>query len=131
MDVRRLIVQAGDLFEGFTARAHEGRTALTTNFLERFQAVGDECRAKNEKTFYPGLGQAHQFMIGEGREPRLACEAGLKGDGVLLWRQTGALYERACRGEDLGAVTSCLQRRTGVAAIGHREAVRLGRIGFS
>ena len=38
-----MVVEAGDLLEGFAASGEKGFAALLLDFLERFQAVGGEC----------------------------------------------------------------------------------------
>jgi hypothetical protein len=64
-DVGLLIVQAGDLLERFAAGAHEIFAALLGNFLDGFEAIGDEGGANDEQAFFASLGQALELVVGK------------------------------------------------------------------
>ena len=125
-DVGLLIVQAGDLLERFAAGGHEIVAALFGDFLDGFEAIGDEGGADNEQAFLAGLGQALELVVGERREPGFAGEAGLKGNGVFVGGNAGASDECARGGENLGFVTGGVRGRARGAAIGDERAMRFG-----
>jgi hypothetical protein len=49
IDIRRLVVEAGDLLEGFPASLEEGLLTLATDFLKCLQAVCHERRAYDQQ----------------------------------------------------------------------------------
>ena len=119
------------MLERFAAGAHEIFAALLGNFLDGFEAIGDEGGANDEQAFLAGLGQALQLVVGERREPRFAGEAGLEGDGVFIGGDAGARDEGARGGEDLGFVTRGVRGRARGAAISYERSMRFGRIAFA
>src|ERR1035437_1385661 len=115
IDEGRVIVQAGDLLKRLAAGLEKRGASLLLDFLERLEAVGGERGANHQELFYAGLGQSGEFEIGEGREPRLADETRLEGDGMLVCANPRAGRERtggreALRSEERRVGKECRSR---------------------
>lgn len=70
-------------------------------------------------------------MIGVGFEPRITAKAGLKGDGIFFYRDRGFSDEGSDGFETLGAITGRVGWTGVFAAMGGRETVAAGRIGYA
>ena len=69
-----MLVQAGNQRQRLAARLQKGLTPPQSDFLERLEAIGDECRTKDYQPLDAGCGEPDQFLIGvgfnHGSEPR-------------------------------------------------------------
>src|SRR6188474_643279 len=86
LEPQRVLVQAGNQRQRLAARLQKGLTPPQSDFLERLEAIGDECRTKDYQPLDAGWGEPDQFLIGIGLQPRLRAKARLEGDGVLAGR---------------------------------------------
>ena len=131
IDVGRLVVETRNLPERLAAGLQKCVAAFDGDFLDRLQAVGDEGGTDDQEALFSLPGQAREFVVGEGREPRFAGEAGLERDGVFIRSDAGAGDEGARGGEDLGLVAGGVGGRAGRATVGDERAVGLGRIALA
>lgn len=124
-----MAVEAGDEGEGFAAGFEEAFLTADTDFLEGFEAVGDEGGAEDEEAFDAFLGQADEFEVGVGLEPGIAAQSGLEGDRVPA--DAGALGESGGGAQALGAVTGGVGGGRGLAAVRGFQAMAAGGIAFA
>lgn len=74
-DVRRLIIEAGDMFKGGSASSKEIGTTLLGDLFQRFKAIGHECRGHDQHPPFPLSREPLQLMVGVGHEPGFSDEA--------------------------------------------------------
>ena len=126
-----MIVQTRNLFERFAAGGDERVTPFLADFFQGFQAVRDERRAHDQDALLALFRQAHEFDVGERRQPGFAGETGLKRDRIAGVRKTRANGQRPRGGEHLGAVAGGVNGRARRATVGDFGAVSLGGIRFA
>ncbi len=110
MDVRRLVIEAGDLLERFSAGSEKGFFALHANFFQRFEAVRDESGAEHEDTLAALLGKPDEFEIGKRFQPRLAGKTGLKRHRMPVRRNAGARDQGPRCRQNLGTIARGVNR---------------------
>ena len=69
IDIGRVIVQAGDMFEGFAAGFEKRLAACDPDLLQGFKAVGGEGRGDHDQAPAARAGQAPELVVGVGCEP--------------------------------------------------------------
>ncbi len=94
-----MLVEAGNGVEFLAAGLEECRPRLDADFLQRFQAVGDESRAKHVDPFDALSAKRLQHLGRVGLQPLGAAEAGLERERPLSGIETQFLARAA------GAVT--------------------------
>lgn len=72
VDVRWLIIEAGNLLEALSTRCHKGVASFNSNFFQGLEAVGHEGGAQNQQALLPRFRQPLELVIGERRQPWFA-----------------------------------------------------------
>jgi hypothetical protein len=74
-----MLVQAGDGMERFAASFQEFLFSFHGDFLERFQAIGNEGGRHHQQAFLSLFHELRQDLIRVGSEPGLATQSRLEG----------------------------------------------------
>src|SRR5260221_9977559 len=77
-DPGRMLVHAGNLGELLAAGFQKVFTATYPDFFDRFEAIGNKCRANNQQFSHSGCGELWQFEIGVGFQPRVTAKSRLE-----------------------------------------------------
>ena len=120
-----LVVEAGDLFEGFAAGVQEVFLTFFADLLDGLEAVGGEGRAHHEEVLHAFGGKGFEAFVGVGRDPLLRAEARLERHLELVRREARAL------GEEQGGLHALVLVAVGVRGAGLEAAVLdLGAMGL-
>ena len=125
-----MFIHTGDQGAFFAAGFGECFATANADFFEGFEAIGYEGGADHEKFFDAALSELWEFVIGVGLQPRVPPKAGLEGDGILLFRNSGLLHEPSDRFEALSAIAGGVGRARSFAAVRSGEAMAASRVGF-
>jgi hypothetical protein len=126
IDIGRMVVQAGNVFERFASGPQEGVATGHADLLERFEAVGDERRRDDEQSLPAFGGEARELEVRMRLEPGFTDQARLKGDGEAGGIETGTVRQGLRGAQALGLVAGGVRRTGRAASVGHDGAVGLG-----
>ncbi len=82
-DPFRLVVEGGDEGELFAPSSEKLLAVLNVNLMKSLNAVGDEGGREDQDPLFARLEDVAKI----GLQPRVAAEAGLEADGVVVGRE--------------------------------------------